>query len=315
MQNSTLSSLGMQEEVWNLYRTDDPYIHEKKHKIPHMVRLCFETIYNKKTVTLGVFRYNSVEVLKAWGYKDVEHCSYHAIKLNGEWSEVIEGCPDFTTIQDEQGGVIGFTISHKKVHIWERDSYREEELPANCCASKSEAKVCHVSNMDQPDVSMLKVFGLYTPLIATALFSFILGWVVTFLKTFSVEMFIMNSMGVFITTIGLLKMRDVAKFAQMFKRYDPIAKQFLLYAKVYPFLETTLGLLILASVFVVPTQIAVMVIYSVTTFGIVSSLRRKEKLECGCLGGEVKLPLSKITIFENTIMILMAACTIYSRTM
>ncbi len=292
MQTSSLSSLGMNESIWNQYRVDDPYLHEKTTLIPHMVRLCFETTHEGRIVTLGVYKYHSIEVLKAWGYKDEEHCSYHAIKTNGTWSEVIEGCPDFKVVDK------GFSLTHKNVHMWRGDNYHEEELPMTCCTIETEP------------ISFLEKTKPYAPLLITALFSFILGGILTTFQMFSLEMFPMNSMGVFITILGLLKVKDVPKFVLTFRQYDPIAKQVPLYAKFYPYLETGIGLLILSGLFIVPTQIAVITIYTSTTIGILSSLNAGKKLECGCLGGNIKLPLSKVTIFENTIMIMMAIATI-----
>ena len=113
----------------------------------------------------------------------------------------------------------------------------------------------------------------------------------------------MNSMGVFITILGLLKIKDVTKFAFMFRQYDPIAVRISLYAKLYPFIELGIGISILSGIFVTATQLAVIFIYTVTTIGIMSSLNTGKNLECGCLGGNIKLPLSKVTIFENLIMI------------
>lgn len=292
MQTSSLSSLGMNESIWNQYRVDDPYLHEKTTLIPHVVRLCFETTHEGRVVTLGVYKHHSIEVLKAWGYKDEEHCSYHAIKTNGIWSDVIEGCPDFKVVDK------GFSLTHKKVHVWSDGSYHEEQLPMTCCSLETKSP------------SVFDKIKLYTPLIVTALVSFLLGGILTTFQMFNLEMLLMNSMGVFITILGLLKIKDVARFAVMFRQYDPIAKQVPFYAKFYPYLETGIGLLILSGLFIVPTQIAVITIYTSTTIGILSSLNAGKKLECGCLGGNIKLPLSKVTIFENLIMISMALFTL-----
>ncbi len=268
MQDYSLSSLGMQDHIWKLYRTDNPYLHEKTIEIPHMKRLCFETIHKGRIVTLGVYEYKEVEVLKAWGYKDSEHCSYHAIKTNKTWSEVIEGCPDFK-VSDK-----GFDLTTNGI--------------------------CHMTDKEP------QTFDLYTPLLSTALFSFVLGGLITYFQMITLEMFLMNSMGVFITILGLLKIKDIPKFAIMFKQYDPLARQVSLYANMYPYLETTIGVFILSGLFLVTTQVAVIIMYTCTTIGIIYSLSSGKKLECGCLGGNIKLPLSKVTIFENLTMVLMA---------
>lgn len=282
----------MNESIWNQYRIDDPYFHNGNDLIPGMKRYCFEMMINDRKVTLGLYEYNGTHVLKAWGYKDEEHCSYHAIKINGVWSEVIEGCPDFKVVDK------GFSLTHKKLHVWTDDEYHEEALSPTCCATETDP------------VSLFDTVRLYLPLITTALFSFAVGGVITSFQMFSTELFLMNSMGVFITLIGLLKLRDVHKFVQMFRRYDPLAKKSLFYARFYPYLETTIGVLILSRIFVIPVQLVVIAMYTCTSIGIIHSLKSKENLACGCLGGGVTLPLSNVTIFENIVMITMALFTL-----
>jgi hypothetical protein len=288
MQTSPLTSLGMNESAWNQYRIDDPYFHNETDLIPGMKRYCFQVITDNRKATLGLYEHQGEHVLKAWGYGDEEHCSYHAIKVNGAWSEVIEGCPDFKIINN------GFTLTHKKVHVWSGDTYYEEELPTTCQIAEKKS------------LSLVDKTRLYAPLIYTALLSFAFGGALTLFQMFSLEMFLMNSMGVFITILGLLKMKDVSKFALMFKQYDPIAGRIAPYAKLYPFIELGIGLLILSGLFVITTQLAVIFIYTATTIGIFSSLNKEKELECGCLGSSVKLPLSKVTVFENLAMVLMA---------
>lgn len=298
MKDLPLSSLGMQDSVWKLYKIDDPYIHEKTVEIVKMKRRCFETMYHGKLVTLGVYEYNNKEVLKAWGYKDEEHCSYHAIKTNSTWSDVIEGCPDFKVLKE------GFSLSYIKTHIWESDTYREEIVSKK--ADITNVAVCSLTEKAQPSL-----YKTYLPLIVTALSSFVIGCIITIVfKDINFSAFIMNGMGVFITTIGILKLKNVARFVSMFSQYDPLAKRWHTYAKVYPYLETALGLLILFNLFIAVTQIAVIFIYTCTTIGIIHSLAKEKKLQCGCLGGGIQLPLSKVTIFENLAMVLMALLTL-----
>jgi hypothetical protein len=117
MQDTSLSSLGIEDNPWKLYRKDDPYIHEGLYEVPHMKRLCFELHHNGKMVTLGLYTYKNVEILKAWGYKEDEHCSYHATTTNGTWSNVIVGCPDFKLQHDASSTVTGFTLAKKTSHI------------------------------------------------------------------------------------------------------------------------------------------------------------------------------------------------------
>ncbi len=198
---------------------------------------------------------------------------------------MVEGCPDFKIIDN------GFTLTYKKLHVWSGNTYYEEDLPMTC------------SVPEKKSLSFLGKIRLYTPLIYTALLSFAFGGAITIFQALNLEMLLMNSMGVFITILGLLKIKDVTKFTFMFRQYDPIAVRISLYAKLYPFIELGIGISILSGIFVTATQLAVIFIYTVTTIGIMTSLNTGKNLECGCLGGNIKLPLSKVTIFENLIMI------------
>lgn len=297
MQQTSLSDVGMNNDIWRQCRVDDRYFHEGVFEVPYMRRLCYEMNFEGRDVTLGVYEWKGEEILKAWGYKDEEHCSYHAIKTGGTWSGVIEGCPLFKVLLSNTT-VTGFSLGDRTMYITDNaNGYVQQEQ--SCCVATSKER------------TFFETLILFKPLILTVLLSFVFGIAITFFQTFSVERLIMNCMGTFITLIGLLKVRDVHKFVQMFRRYDPLAKNSIFYAKCYPYLETTLGVLILSGIFVVPVQVAVIFIYTCTSTGIIRSLNAKENLVCACLGGGVVLPLSNVTIFENFTMIAMALFTLY----
>jgi hypothetical protein len=47
-------------------------------------------------------------------------------------------------------------------------------------------------------------------------------------------------------------------------------------------------------------------ILGITTVGVTQSLLSKKAIQCACLGTALKLPMTKATFIENTIMIVMA---------
>jgi hypothetical protein len=124
-------------------------------------------------------------------------------------------------------------------------------------------------------------------------------------------------MGFFFLVFGLMKVFNTSGFAEAFSKYDPIAKRARVYAKVYPFIEIELGLVLLSNYptnswmgnNIVNTIIAI--ITGVTLVGIINSLRKKEDLHCACLGASVDLPLSKVAAFENGLMFLMAISMLF----
>ena len=88
--------------------------------------------------------------------------------------------------------------------------------------------------------------------------------------------------------------------------YDPLAKQIPFYAKTYPFLELALGMLFLMRIQVPMALIITIIILGITTIGVTKTLLDKKAIQCACLGTALKLPMTKATFIENTIMIVMA---------
>lgn len=110
-------------------------------------------------------------------------------------------------------------------------------------------------------------------------------------------------MGWVLVFFGVIKLSDVVGFAEGFAKYDPLAKQSIVYAQVYPFLEITLGILFILQLLIFPATLITFFIYSASLFGALQSLLKKEELHCVCLGTYFKLPLSTVTIIEAVFMI------------
>tara|TARA_B110000091_G_scaffold213881_1_gene264840 strand:+ start:2504 stop:3241 length:738 start_codon:yes stop_codon:yes gene_type:complete len=118
--------------------------------------------------------------------------------------------------------------------------------------------------------------------------------------------FMLDFMGLFYIVFSFFKMLDLKGFNESFRMYDPIAQRVPFYGKIYPFLETTLGLMFLMRF---QTDIALMitlVILGLTTFGVTKTLLDKKSIRCACLGTALKLPMTEATFIENAIMIIMA---------
>jgi len=112
-------------------------------------------------------------------------------------------------------------------------------------------------------------------------------------------------MGWVLVFFGLIKLSDVAGFADGFRGYDPLARRSIVYAQVYPFLEIALGVLFLLQLLLVPATLVTLFIYSASLYGALQSMLKKETLHCVCLGTYFKLPLSTVTILEAGFMIVM----------
>lgn len=113
-------------------------------------------------------------------------------------------------------------------------------------------------------------------------------------------------MGLFFIVFSFFKMLDISGFATSFSMYDPIASKVTSYGKVYPFLETLLGLMLLFRYQVDIALLATIVLLGITTYGVTKTLLAKRVIKCACLGTALDLPMTEATFIENAIMIVMS---------
>jgi copper chaperone CopZ len=118
--------------------------------------------------------------------------------------------------------------------------------------------------------------------------------------------FMLDFMGLFFIVFSFFKMLDLKGFTRSFSMYDPIAKKVPFYGKIYPFIETALGLLFLMRLEIDIALMVTLVVLGVTTIGVTKTLLDKKSIRCACLGTALKLPMTEATFIENAIMIIMA---------
>ena len=130
-------------------------------------------------------------------------------------------------------------------------------------------------------------------------------------NSFRITDFMIDFMGLFFVVFSFFKLLDYKGFPNAFARYDPLAKRSAFYAKIYPFIETLLGLMLLLRWQLNFAFISTIVILSITTFGVVYTLFDKNKINCACLGTALKLPMTEATLIENVIMLVMAVTMLF----
>ena len=124
--------------------------------------------------------------------------------------------------------------------------------------------------------------------------------------------FMLDFMGLFFFVFSLFKFLDLSGFALSFAMYDPLAKRQPLYGRVYPFLELTLGFLLLAKIQLPIALLVTVVLLSITTLGVCVVLLQKKQITCACLGTVLKLPMTQATFIENSVMIFMATFILFT---
>lgn len=125
-------------------------------------------------------------------------------------------------------------------------------------------------------------------------------------KSWSWETFMLDFMGLFYIIFSFFKLLDLKGFPESFKMYDPLAKILPVYAWIYPFIEVALGFMFLMRIEIPLALIITLIVLGITTIGVTKVLLDKKSIQCACLGTALKLPMTKATFIENSIMLVMA---------
>lgn len=110
----------------------------------------------------------------------------------------------------------------------------------------------------------------------------------------------------FFIVFSFFKLMNLRGFAEGYRSYDIVAKKFPAWGFIYPFVELGLAILFLTGAGIKGAAIVTFLIMGVSTIGVVQSLLQKKAFQCACLGTVIKLPLSKVTLFEDMLMVLMS---------
>lgn len=125
-------------------------------------------------------------------------------------------------------------------------------------------------------------------------------------QDWNIQSFMLDFMGLFYIVFSFFKMLDLKGFPSSFRMYDPLAKKLPIYAQIYPFIETVLGLMFLLRIQIPIALIITIVVLGITTIGVTKTLLDKKSIKCACLGTALNLPMTEATFIENAIMLVMA---------
>jgi len=106
--------------------------------------------------------------------------------------------------------------------------------------------------------------------------------------------------------LAMLKLQDVEQFSTMFLGYDLLAKRWVPYAYLYPFLEATAAILMAGRLL---PWLSVPIALIIGTIGAVSVIYavyvQKREIKCACVGGSANVPLGFVSLTENLAMMAM----------
>lgn len=122
----------------------------------------------------------------------------------------------------------------------------------------------------------------------------------------SVNNWMNNFMAGFFLTFSFFKLLDLKGFAEGYATYDLLAKKWTGYGYIYPFIELFFGIALLTGIYPEIIYGLIVAVMAFSAIGVTQSLLKKQTIQCACLGTIFKLPLGKVTLLEDSLMMLMA---------
>ena len=114
----------------------------------------------------------------------------------------------------------------------------------------------------------------------------------------------------FFLAFSFFKLLNLQGFAESYFSYDIIARKWFAWGYVYAFIELALGLAYLVNFDPLLTNGITFVVMSLSIVGVLKSVLNKRKIKCACLGTVFNIPMSTVTIVEDTLMISMSLVTL-----
>ncbi len=154
----------------------------------------------------------------------------------------------------------------------------------------------------------------YQPVIALFVVAFALAVAVTWIvhEVLFMPQTIAWFISIAMVLLGLQKLQDIETFATMFLNYDLLAQKWVRYGYVYPFIETTSGLMMMMGVLTWLSAPSALFIAGIGAISVIKAVYiDKRELKCACLG-DSRVPLGFVSLVENLMMIGMALWTLLS---
>lgn len=111
----------------------------------------------------------------------------------------------------------------------------------------------------------------------------------------------------FFLVFSFFKMLNLKGFAESYVMYDVIAKKIPAWAYLYAFVELALGIAFLIDFNPFITNLTALIVMTISVIGVLQTVLNKKKIQCACLGVIFNLPMSKVTIIEDGLMMVMSA--------
>lgn len=115
-------------------------------------------------------------------------------------------------------------------------------------------------------------------------------------------------MGLFYLIFSFFKLLQLPGFVRQFRKYDLISFYIPQYAYLYPIIEVGLGSVYMwgGQPQILYVNVITLVLFVMNLACVRYALQAGKQLECACLGAILSLPLSTVTVIEDSIMIVMS---------
>lgn len=130
--------------------------------------------------------------------------------------------------------------------------------------------------------------------------------------SFNYMQWMSHFMAGFFMVFSFFKLLNIKGFVEGYSTYDIVARAIPAYGYVYPFIELALGIAYITGFNPIVTNAVTLVVMGISSIGVIRSLMQKRQFECACLGTIIQLPLSKVTLFEDLLMVAMSAVMLIS---
>ena len=172
-------------------------------------------------------------------------------------------------------------------------------------STSKEENLSHASAISEQQ--SLSIWETYKPLVLIFLFVSGMAAIAAFdAQAFSWHHWMRYFMSGFFIVFSFFKFLDLKGFARSYTMYDLLAKKWKGYGYVYPFLELGLGVLYLTAINLPATHVATIIIMGFSSIGVIRNILSPNQVQCACLGTIFKLPLGRVTLVEDLLMVAMA---------
>ncbi|MDB5134257.1 MAG: heavy metal transporter [Mucilaginibacter sp.] len=164
-----------------------------------------------------------------------------------------------------------------------------------------------VFSIDDTQEEKKSWFSIYKPILLIFSYITVISAIAALSdNNFSISQGMRIFMAGFFIIFSFFKMLDLGGFANSYSMYDIVAKKFKQWGYLYAFVELALGLAYAANFQPGIINYITLAVMTVSIIGVLQSVLNKRKIQCACLGAVFNLPMSTVTIFEDSLMIAMS---------